>query len=121
MAGSAFPVGVLAAAVLAAEQVSFVPVGSAALWLRGEQIAVGDADVVIEPYAAQRWSPVVEAVCISAPHAPRRGLPRPGELTGGQRNPPHSRCFPVRLLQILQLLGACSVDARWERTGTMKA
>ena len=46
---SGIPVVVLAAAVLAAEQVSFVLVGSAALWLRGEQIAVGDADVVIEP------------------------------------------------------------------------
>jgi hypothetical protein len=40
---------VLAAAVLAAEQVSFLLVGSAALWLRGEPIAVGDVDVVIEP------------------------------------------------------------------------
>jgi hypothetical protein len=49
LAGSEFPVSVLAAAVLAAERVSFVLVGSAALWLRGEQIAVGDADVVIEP------------------------------------------------------------------------
>jgi hypothetical protein len=47
--GSGLPVGVLAAAVLAAEQVSFVLVGSAALWLRGEQVSVGDADVVIEP------------------------------------------------------------------------
>jgi hypothetical protein len=34
---------------MAAERVSFVLVGSAALWLRGEQIPVGDADVVIEP------------------------------------------------------------------------
>jgi hypothetical protein len=40
---------VLAAAVLAAEQVSFLLVGSAALRLRGEPIAVGDVDVVIEP------------------------------------------------------------------------
>jgi hypothetical protein len=40
---------VLAAAVLRAEDVSFVLVGSAALWLRGEPIAIGDADVVIEP------------------------------------------------------------------------
>jgi hypothetical protein len=46
---SRLPVVVLAAAVLAAEQVSFLLVGSAALWLRGEQIAVGDVDVVIEP------------------------------------------------------------------------
>jgi len=44
-----FPSGVLAAAVLAAEGVSFVLVGSAALWLRGEIGSVGDADVVIEP------------------------------------------------------------------------
>jgi hypothetical protein len=40
---------VFAAAVLAAEQVSFVLVGSAALWLRGEQVSVGDVDLVIEP------------------------------------------------------------------------
>jgi len=40
---------VLAAAVLAAERVSFVLVGSAALWLRGERVTVGDVDVVIEP------------------------------------------------------------------------
>jgi hypothetical protein len=39
---------VLAAAVLAAEQVSGVLVGSAALWLRGEPVSVGDVDVVIE-------------------------------------------------------------------------
>jgi hypothetical protein len=40
---------VLAASVLAAEEVSSLLVGSAALWLRGEIIGVGDADVVIEP------------------------------------------------------------------------
>jgi hypothetical protein len=40
---------VLAAAVLAAERVSGVLVGSAALWLRGEPVSVGDVDVVIEP------------------------------------------------------------------------
>ncbi|MGA2827408.1 MAG: hypothetical protein ABSF03_15000 [Streptosporangiaceae bacterium] len=44
-----YPAGVLAAAVLATTGVSFVLVGSAALWLRGESIPVGDADVVIEP------------------------------------------------------------------------
>lgn len=44
-----YPAGVLAAAVLATAGVSFVLVGSAALWLRGESIPVGDADVVIEP------------------------------------------------------------------------
>ena len=48
-AGSGFPVVVLAAAVLAAERVSGVLVGSAALWLRGEPVSVGDVDVVIEP------------------------------------------------------------------------
>ena len=43
------PAGVLAAAMLATTGVSFLLVGSAALWLRGESIPVGDADVVIEP------------------------------------------------------------------------
>jgi len=45
----AYPPPVLAAAVLAAEGVSFVLVGSAALWLHGEPVSVGDADVVPEP------------------------------------------------------------------------
>jgi hypothetical protein len=49
LAGPGFPAVVLAAAVLAAEQVSGVLVGSAALWLRGEPVSVGDVDVVIEP------------------------------------------------------------------------
>jgi hypothetical protein len=40
---------VLAAGILAAEDVSFLLVGSAALWLYGEPIPVRDADVVIEP------------------------------------------------------------------------
>jgi hypothetical protein len=44
-----FPVVVFAAAILAAEGVSFILVGSAALWLRGEAVTVGDTDVVIEP------------------------------------------------------------------------
>ena len=52
MVGCGFPVVVLAAAVLAAEQVSGVLVGSAALWLRGELVSVGDVDVVIEPHEA---------------------------------------------------------------------
>ena len=43
------PCGVLAAAVLAAEDVPFLLVGSAALWLRGEITSVADADAVIEP------------------------------------------------------------------------
>jgi hypothetical protein len=46
---TAFPSAVLAAAVLAAEGVSFLLVGSAALWLRGEVVSVADADAVIEP------------------------------------------------------------------------
>jgi hypothetical protein len=50
--GSGFPVVVLAAAVLAAERVSGVLVGSAALWLRGEPVSVGDVDVVVEPEEA---------------------------------------------------------------------
>jgi hypothetical protein len=45
----AYPPPVLAAAVLAAEDVSFLLVGSAALWLHGEPVTVADADVVIEP------------------------------------------------------------------------
>lgn len=44
-----YPAGIVAAAVLATTGVSFVLVGSAALWLRGESIPVGDADVVVEP------------------------------------------------------------------------
>jgi hypothetical protein len=39
----------LAGAVLAADGVSLLLVGSAALWLRGEPVPVGDVDVVIEP------------------------------------------------------------------------
>jgi hypothetical protein len=49
VARGTYPAPVLAAAVLAAEDVSFLLVGSAALWLHGEPIAVADADVVIEP------------------------------------------------------------------------
>jgi hypothetical protein len=44
-----YPAPVLAAAILAAEGVSFLLVGSAALWLHGEPITVADADLVIEP------------------------------------------------------------------------
>jgi hypothetical protein len=39
----------LAAAQLAADDVSFILVGSAALWLRGWRLPVGDVDLVIEP------------------------------------------------------------------------
>jgi hypothetical protein len=43
------PEVVLAAAVLSADGVSMLLVGSAALWLRGQPIRVGDVDAVIEP------------------------------------------------------------------------
>jgi hypothetical protein len=43
------PAGGYPPAVLAAADVSFLLVGSAALWLRGEPVPVGDADVVVEP------------------------------------------------------------------------
>jgi hypothetical protein len=43
------PQGVLVAAVLTVEGVGCLLVGSAALWLRGEPVGVGDADLVIEP------------------------------------------------------------------------
>ncbi len=46
---SGHPAGVLAAATLATTGVSFLLIGSGALWLRGESIPVGDADVVPEP------------------------------------------------------------------------
>jgi len=42
----------LLAAVLVAERVSFVLVGSAALWLQGETIRVPDVDVVPDPSEA---------------------------------------------------------------------
>jgi hypothetical protein len=47
--GDAIPQVLLGAAVLTASRVSCLLVGSGALWLRGEPIAVHDADVVIEP------------------------------------------------------------------------
>jgi hypothetical protein len=50
-ASAGLPPVVLAAAVLAADGVSLLLAGSAALWLRGEPVTVGDADVVIEPGA----------------------------------------------------------------------
>ena len=60
---TSMPTVLLLAGILAAEGVSFVLVGSGALLLRGEPIAVGDGDVVIEPestnigrlVAALRW------------------------------------------------------------------
>jgi hypothetical protein len=44
-----YPAPVLAAAVLAAQDVSFLLVGSAALWLHGEPVRPADADAVIDP------------------------------------------------------------------------
>jgi hypothetical protein len=38
----------MAAAALAADGVSLLLVGSAALWLRGDPVTVGDVEVVIE-------------------------------------------------------------------------
>jgi hypothetical protein len=58
-----YPVPVLAAAILAAEGVSFLLVGSAALWLHGEPIPVADADVVIEPAAACAGVFICGATC----------------------------------------------------------
>jgi hypothetical protein len=43
------PAGVLAAAVLVAEGVVLLTVGSAALWLHGEAMGVHDLDVVVDP------------------------------------------------------------------------
>lgn len=72
------PSGVLAAAVLAAEGVSFVLVGSAALWLRGEIGSVGDADVVIEP--AEQNLRRLGAALVGIATGPVPGLSR---LAGG--------------------------------------
>lgn len=44
-----FPSAAVAAAILAVEEVSFLLVGSAALWLHGEITSVADADAVIQP------------------------------------------------------------------------
>jgi hypothetical protein len=65
-----YPAGVLAAAVLATTGLSFLLVGSAALWLRGESIPVGDADVVIEPgdQSMQRARAVLAGLALQ-PHA----------------------------------------------------
>jgi hypothetical protein len=51
-----YPAPVLAAAVLAAEGVSFLLVGSAALWLHGEPVTVADAGAVIDPAANFRYT-----------------------------------------------------------------
>jgi len=67
---------VLAAGILAASDVSFLLVGSAALWLRGEPIPVGDVDAVIEPGEAN----------LRRLHEALAGLTiRPGSLPGPGR------------------------------------
>jgi len=69
---------VLAAAVLAAEGVSFLLAGSAALWLHGERIAVADADLVIEPGGQnlQHLRDALAAVALRPREIPRaRDLP----------------------------------------------
>jgi hypothetical protein len=73
-----FPVVVLSAAILAAERVSFILVGSAALWLRGEEVTVGDTDVVIGPGEAnlQRLHDCLKTLATN-PSA----LPSPRRLT----------------------------------------
>ena len=70
-----YPVPVLAAAVLAAEGVSFLLVGSAALWLHGERIAVADADLVIEPGGQnlQRLRDALATVALWPREIPRAG------------------------------------------------
>ena len=44
-----YPQPLLAAAIIAVDGVSFLLVGSGALWLRGEDIFVADVDLVVEP------------------------------------------------------------------------
>ena len=69
---------VLAAAILAAEGVSFLLVGSAALWLHGEPIPVADADVVIEPAEAslRRLKDALDGLALRHREVPRvRALP----------------------------------------------
>jgi hypothetical protein len=74
---ASYPAGVLAAAVLATTGVSFLLVGSAALWLRGESIPVGDSDVVIEPgdHNIQRARAALADLALQ-PHA----VPQPARL-----------------------------------------
>lgn len=72
-----FPLPVLAAAVLAAEGVSFLLVGSAALWLHGEPVTVADADLVVEP-AEQNLRRLSEALAQLAVRP--RALPRVRDL-----------------------------------------
>ena len=79
---AAFPSAVLAAAVLAAEEVSFLLVGSAALWLRGELAGAADADVVIEP--GERNLHRLRAALAGIAIGP---VPSVGSLSGGSLVP----------------------------------
>ena len=79
VAGPGLPVVVLAAAVLAADGVSLLLVGSAALWLRGEPVTVADVDVVIEP-GAQNVRCLHSALAGVALR--RRDVPPPHRLAG---------------------------------------
>jgi hypothetical protein len=65
--------------VLTAERLSFVLIGGAALWLRGEAVAVADIDAVPEPGEANlaRLHAVLTTLAV------RRALvPAPGSLPG---------------------------------------
>jgi hypothetical protein len=76
--GVLVPPILLLAAVLAAQRVSFVLVGSAALWLRGEDVPVADVDAVPEPGAAN----LVQLHAALTTLAVRdRLVPRPGSLS----------------------------------------
>jgi hypothetical protein len=79
VAGPGLPVVVLAAAVLAADGMSLLLVGSAALWLRGEPVTVADVDVVIEPGA--QILPCLHAALADVALRPR-DVPAPHRLAG---------------------------------------
>jgi hypothetical protein len=74
-ASAALPVPVLLGAMLAAEGVGFVLVGSAALWLRGFEVTVGDVDIVADLDAANLQR-LCAAVGRSQPLSRRRPSPR---------------------------------------------
>jgi hypothetical protein len=75
-ASAALPVPVLFGAMLAAAGAGFVLVGSAALWLRGFEVAVGDVDIVADLDAAN-----LDRLCETVgryqlPRSPGRPSPR---------------------------------------------
>src|SRR5260221_4310988 len=79
VAGPGVPEVVLAAAALAADGVSFLLVGSAALWLRSEPVTVADVGVAVKPGLAKlRWLP---AALVSLALRPR-DVPAPRRLAG---------------------------------------